>query len=168
TRYERGVYGLSAGMRGARDELALDLRRQQTGPTGNPPFAMDIRYFDTDVARLAYHGVRGEVDFDLTLGLSTVDHAMNNFDLRPAPPPAARRETLAAADTVSFAAAAALAVGPGTLRLGADVEQVDRHVRITNPDTPGFVIDSLPDIATERHGLFAEWTGPLGPIQGEL
>src|SRR5690606_1334320 len=73
-----------------------------------------------------------------------------------------------AADTVSFAAAAALAAGPGTLRLGADVEQVDRHVRITNPDNPGFVIDSLPDIATERHGLFAEWTGPLGPVQGEL
>lgn len=166
--YERGVYGLSAGVRGPRDELALDLRRQETGPTGNPPFAMDIRYFDTDVARLAYHGVRGEVDFDLTVGVSQVDHAMNNFDLRPSPPPAGRRETLASADTVTFGAAAALPMWAGTLRFGADLEQVDRQVRITNPGNPGFFIASLPDIETGRAGAFVEWTGPLGPVQAEL
>jgi len=27
-------------------EVELELRRQETGPTGNPPFPMDIRYFD--------------------------------------------------------------------------------------------------------------------------
>lgn len=161
SRYERGVYGLSAGLREGAHEWALDLRPQETGPTGNPPFAMDIRYFHTDVGRLAYHGARGEVDFDAALGFSRVDHAMNNFDLRPAPPPMAQRETLAAADTLTFEAGAAMPVWAGTLRLGADLEQVDRAVRITNPKNPGFFIDSLPDIATRRHGAFAEWTGPL-------
>ena len=44
--FERIVYGLSAGARGDWGVLSLDLRRQNTGDSGNPPFPMDIRFFD--------------------------------------------------------------------------------------------------------------------------
>jgi len=57
--FERDTYGLSGGLRSAAGDLSLDLRGQETGPTGTPPFSMDIRYFDTDFARLAYAGPAG-------------------------------------------------------------------------------------------------------------
>lgn len=43
TAFERGVYGLSAGARTGLGEFTIDLRRQNTGPSGNPPFPMDIQ-----------------------------------------------------------------------------------------------------------------------------
>ena len=49
TSFERGVYGASAGVRTEAGEFSLDLRRQNTGPSGNPQFPMDIQYFDTDL-----------------------------------------------------------------------------------------------------------------------
>ena len=54
TSYERQVYGLGAGLRHGNSEWDLELRRQDTGPTGNPPFAMDIDYVETDFARLRF------------------------------------------------------------------------------------------------------------------
>lgn len=168
TRYERSVWGLSGGFRGGGQELGLDLRRQATGATGNPAFAMDIRYFDTDTARLAWRGDWDGVRLEAAVGATRVDHAMNNFDLRPAPAPMQQRESFARADTDTAEAAATLDLAGGALRLGADLEQGRRGVRITNPTAPAFFIDSLPDIETRRLGAFAEWTGPLGPLQAEL
>lgn len=168
TRYERAVWGLSGGLRLADQELGLDLRRQATGATGNPAFAMDIRYFDTDTARLAWRGDWDGVRLEAALGATRVDHAMNNYDLRPAPAPMQRRESFAQADTDTAELGATFDLAGGALRLGADLEQGRRKVRITNPTAPAFHIDSLPDIETERLGAFAEWTGPLGPLQAEL
>lgn len=168
TRYERAVWGLSGGLRLFDQALGLDLRRQETGPTGNPAFAMDIRYFDADVARLSWAGGWADVRLEASVGAMRVDHAMNNFDLRPALALAQQRESYARADTDAADLNAAFAARGGTLRLGADVEHSRRHVRITNPAQPAFFIDSLPDIETRRTGVYAEWTGPLGPLQAEL
>jgi len=61
TAFERAVYGLSAGVKTNAGEFTLDLRRQNTDPTGNPPFPMDIQYFDTDFARVGYDNDFGEI-----------------------------------------------------------------------------------------------------------
>lgn len=168
SRYERGVYGLSAGVRRGAHELSLDLRHQDTGPSGNPPFPMDIRYFDTDFARVGYRGAFGDVGVEIAASYADVGHAMNNFDLRPSPPPAQQRESLAEAVTRAAQASLEAPVGEGRLRLGVDVEDVDRNVAITSPVNPGFLIASLPAVETRRAGGFAEWAGPLGPVEAEI
>ncbi|WP_417492782.1 TonB-dependent receptor plug domain-containing protein [Maricaulis sp.] len=167
--HERLVYGVGLGYRTGVHEVSLDLRRQETGATGNPPFAMDIRYFDTDFARLGYRGDWDGVSVSAHLAMADVAHAMNNFDLRPAPAMASMyRESLATAHTVSGGADAAFAALGGSLRLGFDGEQAEHDLAITNPYNADFVLNSLSDITMERSGAFAEWTGAAGGWQTEL
>lgn len=95
TAFERGVYGLSVGAKTDLGEFTLDLRRQNTGPSGNPPFPMDIQYFDTDFARLGYDKDFGELRLEASLHYTDVAHLMDNFSHRPAPMAMAQRATLA-------------------------------------------------------------------------
>ncbi|MCB2078485.1 MAG: TonB-dependent receptor [Novosphingobium sp.] len=163
--YSRLTYGFSAGMRQAGNELSLDLRRQETGRSGNPPFPMDIEFFDTDFARLGFDGTIAGAPVEIALGYTGVRHAMDNFTLRP--PPASQamyRRTAAAADTLT--AMASVRLGP--VRLGADVATIDRTVTITNPNNAAFFIDSLDRVAETRFGGFAELSGEIGGWHGDL
>lgn len=168
--HERSAWGLGAGWRSGAHTLSLDLRRNETGPTGNPPFAMDIRYFNTDMARLAYTGEFDTVRLELAAGWADVAHAMNNYDLRPAPASMmARRETLAFAETRTVSAALVFDAMGGELRTGIDRAGSNHDVTITNPSNAGFYLNSLPDIDIARTGAFIEWTGGLrAQWQGEL
>ncbi|MFN4177855.1 TonB-dependent receptor [Phenylobacterium sp.] len=169
SRYERGVYGLSAGARANGQELSLDLRRQHTGPTGNPPFPMDIRYFDGDFARLGWRGAFGDIEAEAAASYAGIDHGMDNFNLRPGPAsPMDRRDALAKAVTRAAEGAVSFPLAGGRLRLGGDAEAVDRNVQILAPANPAFLVTSLPDVETARTGAYAEWTGALGPVMGEL
>ncbi len=160
--HERFVYGIGGGVRVGRHELGLDLRRQETGDTGNPPFPMDIRYFDTDVAKLTYKSAIGEARISARVGWSDVEHAMTNFHLRPAPADMMRyRETFASASTLTVGGEVAFPVGDGTITIGADTQSADRNVRITNPNNASFFVESLPRIEDARTGAFVEWTGTL-------
>ncbi|RAK67658.1 TonB-dependent receptor [Phenylobacterium kunshanense] len=168
SRYERSVYGISAGLRAGPHELALDLRHQHTDPTGNPPFPMDIRYFSTDFARLGYRAELGGIGLEAAFSYADVGHGMNNFDLRPSPTAMNRRESLAEAVTRAAEVAATAPLAGGKLRVGLDAEDLDRNVVITNPANPAFLVTSLPDVETRRAGAHAEWTGPVGALHGEF
>lgn len=165
TGYDRVTYGLSAGFRTGGNRLSLDYRRQETGPSGNPPFAMDIDYFHTDFVRAGFDGKIGTLPFDLTLGFTDVRHGMNNYALRPPPAsPAQYRYSYAEAQT--FTGTARLGIGP--VRIGVDGMTIDRLVNITNPNNPAFVIGSLENVRQWRIGAFAETRFDLGGWQADL
>ena len=166
--FERGVYGLSTGLRTDIGTFTLDARRQNTGPSGNPPFPMDIRYFDTDFARLGYKTELGGVTWEAEVHYSDVAHAMNNYDLRPAPTPAKHRETMAYATTKGASVKAGLDAFGGNLLMGVDMENAEHDVLITNPKNAMFFVSPFPDIEMDRLGAFAEWTGGLGVFEGQL
>ena len=168
TSYQRGVFGLSTGVRTGNHEVGLDLRRQNTGPSGNPPFPMDIRFVDSDFARLTYAADIGDMRLEAAAHYSDVAHAMNNYDLRPAPMAAMQRETFANATTRGVDANVSFEALTGELQIGVDHELVDHDVTITNPNNAAFFIHNLPDIEQTRTGIFAEWTGDMGAFSGEL
>jgi len=164
TGYERLTYGLSAGFQANGNRLSLDWRRQETGPSGNPPFAMDIDYFHTDFARAAFDGKIGTLPFELVLGFTDVHHGMDNHSLRPAPASTAQyRYSYAEAQTLS--GSARLGVGP--LRIGVDAMTIDRSVNITNPTSPAFFVASLDNVRQWRVGAFAEARLGLGGWQAD-
>jgi len=168
--FRRDTYGLSAGWRSAAGDLGLDLRRQETGPTGTAPFAMDIQYFDTDFARLSFAGpAESTVRLEASLGHTKVDHGMDNFSLRPAPAMAAMRR-LALADAETTVGEARLVFGTPTrsLSVGADFEQADKSVTITHPDNAAFFVTSLPGIESSRVGGYLEWRGAVRGVEAEL
>lgn len=168
TAYQRGVYGASIGARFANQEVSLDLRRHNAGPAGNPPFPMDIRFIDTDFARATWSGDFSGVRIDVAANYTDVAHAMNNYDQRPPPPAMMQRETFADATTKGLEASASFDAGPGVLRIGADHDDIDRSVLITNPNNAGFFLNNFPDISIQRTGVFAEWVGDMGAFNGEL
>lgn len=166
--FERGVYGLSAGMRVGGGELSLDVRRQNTGESGNPPFPMDIIYFDTDFARLGYKTEMGGVTFEAALNYADVSHLMDNFSQRPSPAAMQMRAAYADASSNGAETSIAFAMLGGELKLGADTEDSEHSMTITNPMNVNFYVSAFPDIHMKRTGAFAEWTGSLGPVEAEL
>lgn len=168
TAFERGVFGLSAGVKVGEGELGLDLRRQNTGPSGNPPFPMDIVYFDTDFARLSYKTPIGAAELAASIFYTDVSHLMDNFSERPSPAPKAQRATFAFATTRGAEISLGFDWLGGDVLIGLDVEEVDHDVTITNPNNADFFVTPYPDITLSRFGGFAEWTGSLGPFVGEI
>jgi iron complex outermembrane recepter protein len=168
TAFERGVYGLSAGARTDLGEFTLDLRRQNTGPSGNPPFPMDIQFFDTDFARLGYAKDFGDVVLEASVHYTDVAHLMDNFSLRPAPMPMTQRATFADATTQGGELSVSFPAFGGDLNLGIDGEQVEHDVTITNPNNAGFFVTPFPGVEMDRFGGFAEWSGTVGEVNAQL
>jgi len=168
--FRRDTYGLSAGWRSGAGDLGLDLRAQETGPTGTPPFALDILYFDTDFARLHFASpAESTLRLEASLGHTRVEHGMDNFSLRPAPAMASmRRLSLADAEMVVGEARLVFGTRNRSLSLGADFEQADKSVTITHPDNPAFLVTSLPGIEMSRLGGHLEWRGAVGGVEAEL
>ncbi len=169
TSFDRRLAGAGFGWRADNSYIDVELRRQETGPTGNPPFAMDIEYIDTDFSRVAFGTRTGEWAVSGLVSLSDVDHGMNNYGLRPAPAnPMMYRRTLTGARTLFASLSAARDFTEGRLEIGVDVDQADKSALITNPNNAGFFIGTLNDVDVGRAGLWASWTGELGALRMKL
>lgn len=170
TSFERSLYGAHAGFRAGPGELFIEYRRSETDPTGNPPFALDIVYFDTDFLQGGFRGeIADNINLDLRLGHVTVRHLMDNQTIRePAAPAMSARATFADADT--SIAEAALRFGSQTryVSLGTDAEIIDKFVTITNPNNAAFYIDAQPILQSRRVGGFVEWRSGAGPVEFKL
>lgn len=169
TSFERAVYGVHAGFRAGPGEFSIEYRRQDTGRSGNPPFAMDIVYFKTDFARVGFEGNLGdELRLEAHANYSGVDHRMNNFELRPAPVTAMTRQSDTYADTMGADATLRFGTRDRHIRIGADFELIDKGYMLYNPFTPTFFIHPLDRAKSDRVGAFIEWRSGFGPIESEL
>ncbi len=168
--FERINFGGNAALRMGESTLALSYRRQETDPTGNPPFPMDIQYFDTDFLNASFSGpLSDKLTLELDLGYAAVRHLMNNFSLRPPPAnPARRRATFADADSATAAVAFRFGDADRYLKIGADIETSDKDVRITNPANALFFITSLNNIQGSRIGGYAEGRFAFGSVESEV
>jgi iron complex outermembrane receptor protein len=170
TSFERNLYGVHAGFRTGPGELFVEYRRSETDPTGNPPFALDIVYFNTDFVQGGFRGeIADKVALDLRLGHVSVRHLMDNQTTRqPAAPAMMARATFADADTTTAEASLRFGSARSYLQIGGDAELVDKFVTITNPFNPDFFIDAQPNLQSERLGAFAQWRGALGAVEMEV
>lgn len=170
TSFERNLYGAHAGFRTGTGELFLEYRRSETDPTGNPPFFLDIVFFDTDFVQGGFRGeIAEDVHLTLRLGHVAIRHLMDNQTTRdPVAPPPRARATFADADTTTAEFALRFGEANNHVEIGADTELTDKFVTITNPFNPGFFLESQPNVQAERVGAFAQWRGGVGPAEFEL
>lgn len=170
TLFERNLYGVHAGYRTGAGELFVEYRRSETDPSGNPAFALDMVYFNTDFVQGGFRGeIADDVALTLRLGHVAVRHLMDNQTLRqPAAAPAQARATFADADTMTAEAALRFGGAQHYLEVGADAEITDRFVTITNPFNSAFFIESQPNVSAERFGAYLQWRGNAGAVQFEL
>lgn len=169
TGYERTVYGVHAGFRAGPGEFSLEYRRQETGRSGNPPFAMDIVYFHTDFARIGFEGDLADgVRLETHADYAGVSHRMNNYEERPAPVMAMTRQSDTYADTMSADVSLRFGSPQRHMRIGADFELIDKGYMLYNPLAPAFFIHPLDRAHSDRLGAFAEWRTGAGPVEAEL
>lgn len=170
TSFERNLYGVHAGFQTGAGELFVEYRRSETDPSGNPPFALDMVYFNTDFVQGGFRGqIAEDVGLTVRLGHVAVRHLMDNQTLRqPAAAPMQARATFADADTVTAEAALRFGGTRAYFEVGADAELTDRFVTITNPTNPAFFIQSQPNVRAERLGAYLQWRGRVGSAQFEL
>lgn len=170
TAFDRNLYGVHAGFRTGTGELFVEYRRSEIDPSGNPPFALDIVYFNTDFVQGGYRGeIAEDVGLTVRLGHVAVRHLMDNQTLRqPSAAPAQARASFADADTMTAEASLRFGGARAYLEVGADAEITDRRVTITNPANPAFFIESQPDVQAERLGAYLQWRGRVGAAQFEL
>lgn len=168
SQHERLTYGVSGGFKFGAHTFALDLRRQETNDTGNPPFPMDIRFFDSDFVRAKYKGEFGALTSHIEVGGADIHHAMTNFHLRPNPNPMRLRETFAAAQTRDGKIELVYTKDETRLTFGADTDFRKHKARITHPNNPNFFIDNVPIITENRYGIYGQWNGVLADWQTEF
>ena len=169
TSFERNLYGVHAGFRTGPGELFVEYRRSETDPSGNPPFALDIVFFDTDFVQGGFRGqIADDVTLNVRLGHVAVRHLMDNQTTRrPPAPPMMARATFAEADTTTAEASLRFGSERRYLQIGGDAELTAKFVTITNPFNPAFFIESQPDARSDRIGAFVQWRGGLGAVQFE-
>ena len=169
TSFHRAVYGVQAGFRAGPGEFSLEYRRQDTGRSGNPPFAMDIVYFHTDFARAGFEGdLSDNLRLEVHANYTGVSHRMNNYELRPAPTMALTRQSDTYADTMAADASLRFGSANRHVRVGADFELIDKGYVLYNPLSPAFLIHPLDRASSDRVGGFVEWRSGFGAIESEL
>ncbi len=168
TSFERNLYGAHAGVKLGEGEVWAEYRRSETDPSGNPPFPMDIIYFNTDFLQGGYRGEVGEdIALDLRVGHVAVKHLMDNQTIRsPAAPNP--RATFADADTTTAEGSLRFGSLTRNVTMGADYQQVDKYVRITNPLNANFFLEAQPDLQEERFGGFVQMRDSAGAAEFEI
>jgi len=152
--FDRQVYGLAGGMQNGRSTFDLELRRHATGPTGNPPFGMDIEFVDADFARLGWESSFGDVNVSASTGYADIAHGMNNYALRPTPAsPNLYRRTVTDATTWVGSVKLDMPTAAGLLNVGLDTKLADKSARIGNPNNASFALQSLPAVVLKRTGI---------------
>lgn len=169
TFYERDTYGAGMGFRAGDHELSAEYRRAEVGPSGNPPFAMDIGYVRTDFVTLGYAGKLGDLGLTAAFGYADVAHLMDNFTLRPNPGvPMRARQNLTDAETITGEVGLVIPAAAGELRVGADLSRTDHNAQISNPNMPAFFVDQFAGAEVDRTGAYVEWHGALGAVEADV
>ncbi|HDY82007.1 MAG TPA: TonB-dependent receptor, partial [Halieaceae bacterium] len=87
TEYERQRYDVGYGFRTGNHTIQLDYGYNDTGDSGTPALPMDIEYIEGDLYNLDYNfKIDSEIEIDVSLYGSDLDHRMDNYHLRKAPP----------------------------------------------------------------------------------
>lgn len=159
TRFERDTYGGGYGFRRGKHEVSLDVRRNETGPTGTPSLPMDIVDTNATLAEAEYRGELNGYQLHGKLYWTDDNHRMSNYELR-ATPAMARRNT-ASSDGAGYRFDSSFTFGNGQLGVGTDGRLAKHDATITDPNNPAFRIANFNDVTRDLYGLFAEWNGAV-------
>ena len=171
TEYERQRYDLGYGFRSGHHSIQLDYGYNDTGDSGTPALPMDIETIESDLYNLSYRfEITSEIEVDVDVYGSDLDHEMNNFELRKAPAAGNWRRNTASSDNLGFNLHTTLHDEQGAWHFGFDGFGAEHDSDIDNPNNPGFFVTNFNSAEREVLGAFLErqhdfntaWRGELG------
>ena len=162
SRHERNNFGTGYGFRTGAHEFSLDVRRNETDPTGTPALPMDIIDINTTIVQGNYSGEISGYAVNAQAFWTDVNHHMSNYELRDPPvmmmmgmPVPMTRLNDATSDGLGYRLDISFPVASGTLMLGADGHRDGHDSTITDPvNNASFEIVNFNDIERNVYGLF--------------
>jgi iron complex outermembrane receptor protein len=122
---------------------------------------MDAPTSDGTTTRLRYKGSKiseSVQNIDIDVYRSTVDHVMNNYELRTLPVGGKRMETVSDVETKGAKVKLTSMIGHTQLDYGIQLESVEKMATLTNLDTGNSLFYMWPNTLQETKSVFAEST----------
>ncbi len=169
SRLHRERSDVSYAFSGAAGSLLLFAGRLDTDDSGTPALPMDIRFIDTTLA-----GARASLELSETftirgrIGWNDVEHLMDNFGLRQAPPAMAQRQNFTTGRGTQVSLGGELSLRSSTLAFGVDGSAAAHDATITNPNNAMFRVDNFVDVERDVASAFVEWNREVADGQIEL
>ncbi len=156
---ERNRYDASYAFAHRESHVVLFAGQLDTSDSGTPALPMDIRNIDTSLAGSHFmYALAPGLSIEGRIAFNDVEHVMDNFGLRLAPPAAMQRQNLATGKGHSFNLAGKLDFDRSSLRLGVDGIFAEHDSTITNPNNAMFLISNFSNVQRDLLGAFAEWS----------
>lgn len=166
---DRERYDLSYAYRDGDTYAMVYAGRLDTTDSGTPALPMDIRFIETDMVGTRFGGKLGRSLIDVALSYSDVDHGMDNFSLRTAPPSGMNyRSTRAIGDGYQWRIGSRTTLDHGELRVGLDGRTSSHTATITNPNVAPFQIGNFNEAERDVVGLYGQWNQLIGDVDIEL
>ncbi|RLQ20631.1 TonB-dependent receptor [Seongchinamella sediminis] len=172
TEYQRERYDIGYSLRLGEHSVHFDYGHNDTGESGTPALPMDIEGFGGDLQQLGYRFDRpGELEVEVSVFGSQLDHGMTNYHMRPAPGDAGLwRRNLADSDNQGFRIHSRLFDASGSWTFGADGFDARHNSDIDNPNNPVFEVINFNNAEREVLGVFLQrdhqwadqWRGEFG------
>jgi len=166
---DRKRYDASYAYTNGESHIVLFAGQLNTENSGTPALPMDINYIDTNLAGSHFlYALSPNLSIDGRFAMNDVEHVMDNFSWRAAPPLAMQRVTYAVGEGYSFALAGKLDFDSSSLRIGIDGINADHDATITNPNNAMFLITNFSDVRRDLLSVFAEWSIDFDASELEL
>ena len=165
----RNRYDASYAYTNGESHIVLFAGQLDTENSGTPALPMDINYIDTNLAGSHFlYVLSSNLSIDGRVALNDVEHVMDNFSSRTAPPPNMQRVNYAVGKGYSFALAGKMDFDNSSLRIGIDGIDADHDSTITNPNNAMFLITNFSDVRRDLLSAFAEWSIDFDASELEL
>lgn len=154
---DRNRYDVSYAYNNGDDHFVVFGGKLDTGDSGTPALPMDIRVIDTTLFGSHFlYALSPTLSIEGRVSASDVEHVMDNFGLRTAPPSMMQRQTLATGSGTTFALAGKFDLQTSTLRVGLESIVADHDATITNPNNAAFRITNFAGVGRDLTRLYVE------------
>jgi iron complex outermembrane receptor protein len=155
---DRKRYDVSYAFTNGDDHFVIFAGKLDTGDSGTPALPMDIRVIDTNLFGSHFLvALSPTLSIEGRVSASDVEHVMDNFALRDAPPAMMQRQTLANGSGTTLALAGNFDLQTSTLRLGLENIVADHDATISNPNNAAFRIANFSGVERNLTSLYGEW-----------
>ncbi len=161
TEYKRRRHDLFYGYQNGDTRINLKAGKNNTGESGTPALAMDIKSIDSDLFSGDITATIGDVKVSWASSYSHVNHDMTNFTLRPSPGAMSERVNSAKGQQWLHKLMLTLPIENGEISAGADYSTSLHNSTITNPNN-SLTIANFNDAERDITGIFTQWEQQFG------
>jgi iron complex outermembrane receptor protein len=155
---DRSRYDVSYSYANGDNHFVVHAGKLDTDDSGTAALPMDIRYIDTDLIGSHFqYSLTPTMLIEGRVSASDVEHLMDNFSLRSAPPAMRQRQTVATGTGQTVALAGKLDLEGSALRFGIEHTDAEHDAVITNPNNSIFRVINFADVERDLTSMFGEW-----------